>query len=457
MPASASRGPSGVGLTEARRAVCGRPFDGSLGTQLARRTGKAMVGEIERSKSLVLALECRGEMGSPHRDHSGSWPGSVPYPTTLRSRLLRGWSKIHCRWMVSSLQRHRHRYRIAPSLSASGAGPRTSLPQPASKGKMACHRRAATALWVVITFIGVGCQPDRPLHSRAPEASSPLVREPGPRCNHRKVPHKKPGVRAMAFPRGPGPAYVGLGTAGFVYYAQDTREHRGWYYNKILIGISPDYRLGMSVNGRRRDGREILRWHNGPFPGRSRLVLDVPADEEGTGWRYMAGDVLIRAPGCYVIRLEGRDFLEEVAFRAEPLPRSEIPCPSPNGAFDPRVTPEVGPAGSEATVSGPLPLYSKSSRYVGPSGKKIELWWNLEPSRYATAVSFWDSTPEPVAARNGPVLLVGATRLWGECTFRITFDIPEASPDVYPLVAIVYGGRGAASLPAMRFRVTAGP
>ncbi|HEX2295717.1 MAG TPA: hypothetical protein VHN37_10455 [Actinomycetota bacterium] len=260
----------------------------------------------------------------------------------------------------------------------------------------------------------------------------------------------------MAFPRGPGPAYVGLGTGGVVYYARDAREHRGWYYNKVLIGISPDYRLGMSVNGRRRDGREIVRWHNGRFPGEPTVVLDIPADEGGRGWRFVAGDILIRAPGCYVIRLEGSDFLEEVRFRAEPAPRSGIRCRAPRGAYAPAVTPAEGPAGSEATVSGPLPLYGKSGRYRGPAGKKVELWWNLVPSRYTTAVSFGSSSPEPQAARDGRALMVGRTRLRGECRFAIDFDVPAVAPGAYPLVAIGYGERGAAKLPPMRFRVTAG-
>lgn len=317
----------------------------------------------------------------------------------------------------------------------------------------------ATGLCAVVAVMGVGCEPDRPSASPGPQRSSPspFVASPQPPCNAGRVAHKRPHVRALAFPRGPGPAYVGLGAAGTVYYAEDTREHGGWYYYKVLIGISPDYRLGMSIRGRRTDGHEILRWHNGPFPGEKDLVLDVPADEKGAGWRYVAGDVLIRAPGCYVIRLEGGDFLEEVVFRAEPLPRSEIRCPSPNGTYAPEVTPTAGPAGSEAIVSGPLPLYSKSGRYRGPTGKKVELWWNLKPSRYATALSFGPSSPEPEAAKDGLVLLVGATRLYGECTFKITFDVPDVAPEVYPLVAIGYGGGGAASLPPMLFRVTAGP
>ena len=322
---------------------------------------------------------------------------------------------------------------------------------------MASFQRVALGLCAVVALIGGGCEPEQPSTSPGQQTSSPFVGELQSRCNVGKVPHKRPHVRAIAFPRGPGPAYVGLGTAGLVYYAEDTREHGGWYYNKVLIGSSPDYRLGMSINGRRMDGREILRWHNGPFPGEKNLVLEVPADEDGTGWRYVAGDVLIRAPGCYVIRLEGGDFFEEVVFRAEPLPRSEVRCPAPDGAYAPKVTPTAGPAGSEATVSGPLPLYRPSGRYVGPRGKKVELWWNLEPGRYATAVSFVGSSPEPKAAKDGPVLLVGATPLWGECTFTITFDIPDVMSEVYPLVAIGYGGRGAASLPPMHFRVSPGP
>ncbi len=117
----------------------------------------------------------------------------------------------------------------------------------------------------------------------------------------------------------------------------------------------------------------------------------------------------------------------------------------------------MGPAGSEATVSGPLPLYSESGRYAGPTGKKVELKWNLEPSRYATAVSFGAASPQPEAAKDGPVLLVGATRLSGECRFKITFDIPDVTPEAYPLVAIGYGGGGAASLPSILFRVTSDP
>src|SRR5918996_3230200 len=234
---------------------------------------------------------------------------------------------------------------------------------------MTSIRRVAAGLCALVCMVGVGCESDRPSTAPGPRTSSPFAAELSSRCKDGKVPHKRPHVRALAFPRGPGPAYVGLGTAGTVYYAQDTREHGGWYYNKVLIGSSPDYRLGMSINGRRRDGREILRWHNGPFPGEKALVLDVPADEDGTRWRYVAADVLIRAPGCYVIRLEGGDFLEEVVFRAEPLPRSEIRCPSPDGAFAPEVIPSAGPVGSEATVSGPLPLYRKSGRYAGPRGK----------------------------------------------------------------------------------------
>ncbi len=114
-------------------------------------------------------------------------------------------------------------------------------------------------------------------------------------------------------------------------YAEDTREHGGWNYYKVLIGISPDYRLGLSINGRRTDGREILKWHNGPFPGEKDLVLDVPADEDGRGWRYVAGDVLIRGPGCYDIRLEGGDFLKRSRLSSRTVAAIRDPMPLAGG------------------------------------------------------------------------------------------------------------------------------
>jgi hypothetical protein len=46
-------------------------------------------------------------------------------------------------------------------------------------------------------------------------------------------------VRAVAFARGDGPVYVGLGTADVARYTVDTREHEGWYYYKTLWAIAP--------------------------------------------------------------------------------------------------------------------------------------------------------------------------------------------------------------------------
>lgn len=126
-----------------------------------------------------------------------------------------------------------------------------------------------------------------------------------------------PAAPAMGFARGEGPVYIGLGAARAIHYAKDTLHHRGWYYYKVLVGIAPRYRLGLSINGRESTGRGVLRWHNGAFPGSSSVSLDIAADRTGAGWRYLPGDMLIRNPGRYVIRIEGARFVERVAFRAK--------------------------------------------------------------------------------------------------------------------------------------------
>src|SRR5688572_11528976 len=77
-------------------------------------------------------------------------------------------------------------------------------------------------------------------------------------CSEEPVPFGNPKVRAVAFPRGDGPVYVGLGTEGEVEYTEDTQEHEGWYYYKTLWAVAPRYEGPVSITGHQLDGTNRL-------------------------------------------------------------------------------------------------------------------------------------------------------------------------------------------------------
>jgi hypothetical protein len=131
------------------------------------------------------------------------------------------------------------------------------------------------------------------------------------------VPRTRSGIGAVAFPRGDGPVYVGLGTGGVVHYTDDNLEHEGWYYHKTLWAIAPEYTDVVTISGHQVDGPGALRFNPaGGFPGQQLERLDVP---EGTGeWRYGPSDTLLRAPGCYVFEIRGPELRQSITFEARP-------------------------------------------------------------------------------------------------------------------------------------------
>jgi hypothetical protein len=136
-------------------------------------------------------------------------------------------------------------------------------------------------------------------------------------CSGRPVPLHNPEVRAVAFARGDGPVYVGLGAPGKVRYTEDTREHDGWYYYKTLWAVAPEYEGRVSITGHQLDGPNSLMFSTGPFPGTKLKSLEMPPDPSG-GWRYGPSDTLIRAPGCYAFEVQGEGFRRVVTFVAVP-------------------------------------------------------------------------------------------------------------------------------------------
>ena len=137
------------------------------------------------------------------------------------------------------------------------------------------------------------------------------------RCGPDRVPRLRPQVRAVAFPRGRGPVFVGLGSGGVVHYTADGREDRGWHYYKSLWAVTPAYRGPVTITGYQVDRSRLLRFNPGAgFPGRKLGELHFP-EHRGEGWRYGPSDTLFRAPGCYAFDVRGDGFRYAITFRAE--------------------------------------------------------------------------------------------------------------------------------------------
>ena len=135
-------------------------------------------------------------------------------------------------------------------------------------------------------------------------------------CEITPVPHERSDVKAVAFARGDGPVFVGLGTADVVRYTVDTREHDRWHYFKTLWAISPTYQGAVIVTGQQLDGANEPRFNpSAGFPGEKLLELEFE-ESDAAEWRYGPSDTLIRADGCYAFRIEGEGFIEWVTFVA---------------------------------------------------------------------------------------------------------------------------------------------
>jgi hypothetical protein len=166
---------------------------------------------------------------------------------------------------------------------------------------------------VALLFAGA-CQEERGSDERS--AIDADMGESAAPCSVESVPRKSE-AGAVAFAYGEGPVFVGLGTGdGVVRYTVDTKKHNGWYYYKTLWAIAPSYTGSVVVTGKELGGSSELRFNAGArFPGQKQLELRFPADDSGK-WRYGPSDTLIRAGGCYVFRVEGDDFEQDIAFKA---------------------------------------------------------------------------------------------------------------------------------------------
>lgn len=174
-----------------------------------------------------------------------------------------------------------------------------------------------TVLVVLLLTLSCTSATPPPRAERTPVQEAVDVEADAPkRCSLKEIPHERKDVRSVAFARGSGPVFVGLGTPNILRYTEDAREHDGWYYNKTLWAISPRYSGAVTVTGHQLNGHNELRFNAASgFPGKKLTALEFEKVDSG-GWRYGPSSTLIRAAGCYAFRIEGDDFVDWVTFVA---------------------------------------------------------------------------------------------------------------------------------------------
>ncbi len=108
------------------------------------------------------------------------------------------------------------------------------------------------------------------------------------------------------------------------------------------------------------------------------------------------------------------------------------------------LSPAFGPPGTEVSLTAP----ADGRRKDGSRARldRIDLRWNLEPSKWTTVVfePDRDEADPSLVARDGKP---------SDGRFELTFRVPRVEPGPHPVVALVYGGNGASHIP-FRFIVT---
>jgi hypothetical protein len=112
-----------------------------------------------------------------------------------------------------------------------------------------------------------------------------------------------------AFGVGSGPAYAVIGGTAAAL-AGDLRRN-GWVAHKTLWAFSPRYRGALLIRGRRLDEPGAVRFG---FPRHPLGELHILP---GRGWRYAPATTLLRGPGCYAFRIDGRGLRRKIVFPAQ--------------------------------------------------------------------------------------------------------------------------------------------
>ena len=108
-------------------------------------------------------------------------------------------------------------------------------------------------------------------------------------------------------------------------------EQDGWYWNKVVWARDPQYTGPVVIRGRQLDGPATLRFQwireGNPSPELARSSLHVPPYSpessrltDGSGWwEEIMTYVVVRAPGCYGVQIDGVDFSTTIVFAVPAL------------------------------------------------------------------------------------------------------------------------------------------
>jgi hypothetical protein len=134
-----------------------------------------------------------------------------------------------------------------------------------------------------------------------------------------------------------------------------------------------------------------------------------------------------------------------------PPPGQRCPAPSREvGGYAILIGPTDGKPGSPVTMGGNTPLFNEAGRYLGPSGK-IGFWFNLPPGAWAYVYS---SQAPPSSNQGTPVIHLGEAHVKGQCSYRVTFKVPDVPPGIYDIVPIEHGRGSSSAFQPLEFRVT---
>jgi hypothetical protein len=129
-------------------------------------------------------------------------------------------------------------------------------------------------------------------------------------------------------------------------------------------------------------------------------------------------------------------------FFGSPAPTgAHCPTPSrPEGAYTVLIGPTTGRPGAKVILSENTPLFDEAGRYIGPSGK-IGFWFNMPFDRWETV---YTSDRPPASANGAPVVHLGEASVADQCSYRVSFRVPDVPPGTYGVVAIEHGAGGSA-------------
>jgi hypothetical protein len=114
------------------------------------------------------------------------------------------------------------------------------------------------------------------------------------------------------------------------------------------------------------------------------------------------------------------------------------------------IRPTAAPAGSTVEMTGNTPLFAKSGRYVGPTGK-IGFWFNLPFGDWVHV--YFGQVPRS-SNKGAPVIDLGEANVEGKCSYRVAFTVPNVPPGRYQIVPIQHGRGSSAAFRSIDLRVT---